>query len=220
MACLHRSDLGFAYLEVGAHEDAERVLREALATAERMGLDYIVAAARSNLGTALARRGALAEARAVEEQAVQAFRAQGNRRLEGSSLIYLALILEAQGELDDAERAARGAFDALETTPPAACLALAVLASIELSLGRAASAVERAERAAASLADLGGIDEGEAMVRLIHAEARRAAGDEAGAKAALRAARERLLERAAQIRDPDWRKSFLERVPENARTMA
>jgi tetratricopeptide (TPR) repeat protein len=219
MACLYRSDLGFLTIEVGAHDHAERVLREALAAAERMGLDYIVAAARSNLGTALARRGALAEARAVEEQALEAFRAQGNRRMEGASLIYLALILEAQGDLPAAERAATGALAALETSPPAACHALAALASIELALGRTAAAIAHADRAAASLADLGGIDEGEALVRLVHAEARRAAGDAAGAEEALAAARARLLERAERIKDPAWRRSFLDRVPENARTM-
>ncbi len=53
----------------------------------------------------------------------------------------------------------------------------------------------------------------------MYAEALHASGDGRAASAIL-AARAHLLERAAKIRDPILRRSFLERVPENARTVA
>ena len=59
---------------------------------------------------------------------------------------------------------------------------------------------------------------GESRRRLTLARARAAAGDAEGARAALDAARDRLLARAAAIGDPDVRRSFLA-VPENAQTL-
>jgi len=44
-------------------------------------------------------------------------------------------------------------------------------------------------------------------------------GDHAAAHAATRRAAERLMERAAKISDEAWRASFLENIPEHARTI-
>jgi hypothetical protein len=57
----------------------------------------------------------------------------------------------------------------------------------------------------------------DAFVRLAHAEALEAAGDQAAAIAAIRVARDHVLTVAGRIRDPRYRTSFLEQVPENAR---
>ena len=57
-------------------------------------------------------------------------------------------------------------------------------------------------------------------MRLVYAQALRATGDAAGARGAIEAARARLLGRATKIQDAAFRASFLERVPENARTLA
>jgi len=54
----------------------------------------------------------------------------------------------------------------------------------------------------------------------VHALALKATGDGDGARAAIAAACDRLTERANKINDPARRASFLESVPENARTMA
>jgi hypothetical protein len=56
-------------------------------------------------------------------------------------------------------------------------------------------------------------------VRLVHAEALAATGQREAAAGVLTAARDRLRAKAAQISDPAWRRSFLERVPENAETL-
>jgi hypothetical protein len=60
-----------------------------------------------------------------------------------------------------------------------------------------------------------------ACTRLVHAEALGACGaDPAAVHLALDEASRRLQERAHQIHNQAWRRSFLERVPDNARTLA
>ena len=61
--------------------------------------------------------------------------------------------------------------------------------------------------------------EGEAYVRLTYADALAASGDHGRASEVARVARDRLLAHAAKISDPRWRTSFLELIPENARTL-
>jgi hypothetical protein len=58
-----------------------------------------------------------------------------------------------------------------------------------------------------------------AFVRLIHAEALHATGAHDAARSAIASARDRLLAIASRITDPGHRQSFLEAVPENARTI-
>jgi hypothetical protein len=57
-------------------------------------------------------------------------------------------------------------------------------------------------------------------VRLVHAEALHASGEEAAARAALREAWDDLQARAAAIEAPAARRAFLEEVPEHARVGA
>lgn len=59
----------------------------------------------------------------------------------------------------------------------------------------------------------------DAEARLVYAETLRAAGD-SGAVAAIRSARDRLLQRAQQMKNPERHSSFLDAVPENRRTLA
>jgi hypothetical protein len=56
-------------------------------------------------------------------------------------------------------------------------------------------------------------------LRVVHAESLAAAGEEEAARAAIAEARDHLFEQAATIGDVDFRRSFLENVPENARTI-
>jgi hypothetical protein len=59
-----------------------------------------------------------------------------------------------------------------------------------------------------------------AFVRLAHAEALHATSAHDAARRAIADARARLLVIADKIADPGYKASFLERVPENARTLA
>jgi eukaryotic-like serine/threonine-protein kinase len=138
--------------------------------------------------------------------------------MEAGALIYLAHMLGTSGDLEAAEREARAAL-AVDPPPPLRAHALATLAEVLLQRGTAGEALTAAREAIDLLDTLGTLEEGEALVRLVYAEALHAAADPR-APAALLDARNRLLDRAAKIRDPLLRRSFLERVPENARTLA
>jgi hypothetical protein len=79
-------------------------------------------------------------------------------------------------------------------------------------------ALSAAKEAMTLLESLGGLEEGEALVRLLHAEALHATGDAVGARAAIRVARARLEARAARLREGPLKTTFLESIPEHART--
>ncbi len=215
-----RVHMGFGYIEVGGYQEAEVALRGALAAAKRMGLHNVVASSLNNLGLALARLGRLEEAIHVETEALHLAAAQGDRRVEGGSRHYLAIIRMLRGELAAAEADASAAAELLKVSPSLRAHALATLARIQLTEGRTADAVTTAEEAMTLLQTLGGIEEGEALVRLTFAEAHHAAGDGSRAKSAIGAGVRRLLTRAGHIQDERWRQSFLERIPDHARTLA
>ncbi len=219
IGCVQRGNLGYAYLEIGAYAEAERTLTEALATAARLGLPLVVATAQQNLGLVLGRRGAFDEALRLERESIATFEAQNDFRRCGASLMYLAVIEIMRGAFDDAEITARRAVQMAARTEPLRCNALGVLARIELARGQAERAVATAGEAHALLTKLGSIDEGESLVRLVHAEALHAAGAGERARAALAVALERLHARAARIQDAARRQGFLEAIPDNARTV-
>jgi tetratricopeptide (TPR) repeat protein/predicted Ser/Thr protein kinase len=215
-----RVHLGFGYIEVGAYREAVAALRDAHAAANRMGLHNVVASSLNNLGIALARLGELDEAMYTESAASRLAAQQGDRRVEGASRHYLATIHMLRGELHHAEGEATAASELLRVSPALRAHALATLAHVRLAKRRVAEALESAREAMTLLESLGGIEEGEALVRLAYAEALRANGDVAEARQVIAQALARLVARAEQIRDPRWRASFLDKVPDHARTMA
>jgi len=215
-----RVDLGYAYLELGGYERAEETLRPVLTTAERLGLQNVVAFSLNNLGFAIAHLGRLPEAREIEERAIRSFVTQGNRRFEGCSRAYLSLVLRLQGELLAAEAEAHRAVAILDATPADRAIALSALARAQLEQHRPVDALEAAGHAMQIVESLGSLPEGESATRLVHAEALHAVGRVEEARAALAEARKVLLARAAKIQDRPWRESFLARIPENARTLA
>ena len=210
---------GYAHLELGDHLAAEVAQRAAIEEAERLGLAAVVALAKHNLGLALARRGALDEARAVEREAVVSARALGHSRMECGAKLYLALILAQAGALDAAALEAESALESSAAAPLLRPKAQAALAHVLLLQGETELALGAARKAQSELEELGTIEEGEGLVRLVYAEALRAAGHDDEARAAIVAARARLEARAAKIGEPGHRESFLANVPENARTM-
>jgi tetratricopeptide (TPR) repeat protein len=172
---------------------------------------------KQNLGRALQRQGKLDEALAVESEAVAELHAQGDLRLEAAARNYLSEILVDRGDLDGAERELRYALSF--ATEPMKPQLLAGLAYALLKQGRIDEALDTVRAAHALLEALGAVEEGEGWIRLSVADTLRAAGDD-GATEAVRRAKARLLERAEKIRDPEWRRMFLEHIPEHARTLA
>ena len=219
-ACFQTINAGFSAACMGLYDEAEPRLRDATAAADRLGVSGASGLARQNLAFALLGRGAFAEARRVLEELFERDYGQSDRRLAGYNRIYYAEVLRGLGDLGGAEREIRTALELLVATAPARAYARAVLARVLLAKGRVGEALVEAREAEDQLEALGGIDEGEATVRLVFAEAVDASGDRSTAIIAIRAARDRLLARAAHIRKELWRASFLERVPDNARTVA
>jgi tetratricopeptide (TPR) repeat protein len=225
-ACLEESNLGFAYGTIGAYAEAAEVLRRVLLRAERMDLVTVAAAAKTNLGFALAYQNELDEARRLEEEAIRSFCAQGDRRMEGGARLYLATIHLRAQDLDAAEREALTSLEILPTTSSMRIHAFALLALIGLRRGQLQAARDFMRDMMAVL-DMQGLTfellgdsaEVESMIRLTHAEVLHAAGEEEAAREAIRAARDRLLARAAKLRSAARREVFLRDVPENARTL-
>ena len=139
--------------------------------------------------------------------------------MEAGARTYLAMILELAGRHADAEREAIVAAEIAANVPPIRAQALATLARVRLSEQCHSAALDAATEALQLLESIGGVDEGESLIRLVYAEALRACGQPRKAKRAIAAAHTRLLDRAKRISRPAWRQSFLHRVPENARTL-
>jgi tetratricopeptide (TPR) repeat protein len=218
-ACLQRANIGNAYMQLGAYARAKGLLREAIAVGEPMRLGFI-APVRANLGFVLARLGDVAQALEIETAALEQCIRERYRRFETVSRIYLASILSLRGETDRAEEELRAAIAGSASAPPIRAYARAVLADLLLTQERPDEARAAAEEAMASLLALEGVEEGESLIRLQHALALEATGDVTGAATAVAEARRRLLERADRINDPRLRRSFLDHIPENARTLA
>lgn len=213
--------IGYAYLELGAHPEAELVLGETLGLASRMGLTHVVAASQHNLGLVYARRGDFARARDAERHAVEIFRAQEDRRLEGAAIAYLAEIELAAGNDEEAISLAEQSLALLrEVAPLIVPYPAAVLGRAWLRRDRARDAVTLLEPIVLQLDTVGGAEAGDALVRLTYVEALQATGEIARAREALTRARARLIARADEIKNAELRRSFLENVPENARTLS
>jgi tetratricopeptide (TPR) repeat protein len=218
-ACRHLVSAAAACIELGAYADAERALRDALTSAERMGLSGVTASVWHHMGMLQARLGDPKNAVAREDAAIEAFVAQGDRRMEAAARLYRALFLAMDEQLPRAERETLAAIEVAGVTPPLRAYALAVLGRIHLLDASPDRAEQPAREAMTVLDELGGVEEGESYMRLTFAEALEAGGDHEAARDAIATARVRILERAAMIRDPLWKDSFLEKVKENARTL-
>ncbi len=219
-ACVQVVNLAYVAVTAGAFEEADAALLPALRTAEALGITRIRAIFLHNLGLLRVLQGRVNESIAFQQQAIEAFHAQGDRRLECFSRMYLAMAFRARGDGEGAIEEAERALEVAGPMRPAAASARAVLADALLAAGEAAEALEHAASAYATLEEIGGLEDTESLVRVVYAEALLAAGRDPEADAVLRLAVESLGARADRIRRAGWRGSFLSRVPENARTLA
>ena len=164
-------------------------------------------------------RGELDDAHARAIQIREFCREHHDRLGEGRGTWVLADVLRRSGDLEGAEREIQAAQAmAMPIDHPGM---LATLAALRLAQERAVDALAVAEDARARCAAMGGCNLfREAFVRLVHAEALHATGDHDAARRAIADARARLLAIADKIPDPGYRASFLDSVPENARTLA
>ncbi len=218
-ACRHLVSAAAACLELGSYAEAKRALNDALLSAQHMGLTGVNAHVWHHQGMLLARLGDPRAALAKADAAIDAFVAQGDRRMEAAARLNRAFFLSAADDLERAEREVQATIEQLGATPPLRAYGLAILAASHLRNGRADRAEAPARDAMHLLEALGGVEEGEAFIRLTYAEALDAIGDQAGAHEAIATARVRILERTAMIQDAQWKDTFVEKVRENARTL-
>jgi hypothetical protein len=208
---------GMNFRLLGAYASAERALKGIEAADELLGL-----------GSSLRRlvlcwlhidRGALDEAHVLASELREYGRAHHLPLEEGKGRWVLAEVLRRLGDLEGAERELEPAFAmAVPLEHPAF---LGTLSALRLAQGRAAEALAAAEDAIARCDAMGGCGMSRgAFVRLARAEALHATGAHDAARNAIAEARTRLRTIAGRIPDPAYKQSFLEDVPENARTFA
>jgi eukaryotic-like serine/threonine-protein kinase len=208
---------GLNLWHLGAFAPAERALEGIKAADETMGF----ASSKRRLGLAwlLADRGALDEARALATQLSEHGRARHIALDEGRGRWAFGEVLRRMGDLEAAERAIQLALGMVAPLDQPG--ALATLSALRLAQGRAEDALAAAEDAVARLEAMRGCHMFRgAFVRLAHAEALHATGAHAAARRAIGEARDRLVAITGRIADPAYKQSFLEAVPENARTLA
>jgi tetratricopeptide (TPR) repeat protein len=133
---------------------------------------------------------------------------------------YLSTVLIRRGKHEEAEQLARVALDHRHGEHRYRGWAGAALGYALTGQGRIQEALQEAISALQALDASSSPVEGDAFIRLAHVEALHANGLVDEARSAIAAARARLTARADKVRDPELRASFLERIPENARTMA
>jgi tetratricopeptide (TPR) repeat protein len=219
-ACVERANLGHALIGVGMYSQAEAMLHDALHEAERLGLMFVATGAHISLGELCAARGGAEDDRVLIAKVAEEARARGNAFQEGQARVVLSRICLALGALEEAEREAQVACEISSSSRVLNALAQAVRAQVLLRAARPAEALAAARRGKELLDSLGSMDEGDALIRLVFAEALHAVGDIDGARAALSTAHESILRDAQQIRDEELRQSFLNNVPEHARILA
>jgi tetratricopeptide (TPR) repeat protein len=202
---------------LGSSAAAEQILEGIVAVDEALGVASSLR--RFGLSWLRADRGALDEARILATQLSEHGHAHHVPLEEGRGHWILAEVLRRMGDFEAAEReleAALGMVVALEHPG-----VLASLSALRLAQARPAEALAAAEEAVARCTTMGGCGMFRAaFVRLTHAEALHATGAHDASRHAIGEARARLFLIADRIADPAYKRSFLENVPENARTLA
>jgi tetratricopeptide (TPR) repeat protein len=209
LACVARGSVGYVHLITGDYARAVSELRDAIEIAERLGLSNGVAEFQHNLGLALAYRGELDESLRVQTEAIEAFRARGNVRMQAGCRIYLSLSLMLAGRTAEAEDAASQALEPCQSIPPALVVVWSALADARLAAGKLELARDAAEQAMRLLESLGKVEEGEAHCRRVHAMVLHATGDVEAARRAIAAAHSRVLAQADKISVAAARDHFL-----------
>ena len=211
---------GWALTEIGAYVAAEVILTSARDDAERLGLLAVANDAKLSLSFVLARTNRFEPARAVAQEVIEGFSAQRDRVGEGRARAYLAGVYYFGGDNARAEEEELRALPLLEHSLPHRAALLGFITLTRVALGAPGESTNEAGAEAMRLLEqVGGVAEGEALIRLAWAEGLAAKGDMDGARVAIAAARNRLLARAANM-NAEHKRTFLGVVREHVRTLA
>jgi len=210
------ANAGVSLMELGQLEDAEAQTRKLWAVVERMGLNNVKGQILYSLSNILAYRGCLDEARGFGERAIKWTNENNDQYFGSYARLYLSVIEHLAKNDLAAEQHARDAMEMLADNPALRPFALALLARAFHGQGRIVEALSCARDAYAQLEALGQVEDGESTIRLAFAECLVASSDLATAKQVIEKAIASLRNRASNIDIPDWRRSFLTRIPEHA----
>jgi tetratricopeptide (TPR) repeat protein len=213
------ANAGVALMELGQLEDAEAQTRKVWAVAERMGLNYLMGPTLYFLSNILAYRGCLDEARGFGERTIKWTNDSNDKYFGSYARLYMSVIEHLAKNHLAAEQHARDAMEMLADNPALRPFALALLARAFHGQGRIVEALSCARDAYAQLEALSQVQDGESTIRLAHAECLAASSDLVTAKQVTEKAIEWLRSRANSIDIPEWRRSFLTRIPEHARIL-
>lgn len=212
-------NLADTYNRVGAYEEAEAALREAVGSCRKVGNRVVEGYALANLGYAIAGQGRLEEAFVTFDAALSIAEELHRPRLALATRLYRLRAWRADRPPAEvrAEAEALAADSQEAALPTLRASALAVAARAALDEGDATLALERAEAAMAQRDEVGTMEEDEAEIFLALAEALRANGDEDRAREIVARGASRLEFLAGRIADVSWRARFLSEVPVNRR---
>jgi len=218
-AARQRDNAGFALLLLGAFERAEVVLKEAVTSAERLGLLAVALSAKLHLGQLYSRVQRFEDATRALTDCIHGFATLQDPLHEGLARVYLAGVNHQNGAHALGANEAEESLRFLDGAPPYRASILGFLAVMRADAGDTEGAHAAGNEAMRLLREFGGTIEGEAFAYLGYAEGLRAKGDVEGSKAAIAVARDRLLARAARIKDPELRRGFLEHLREHRRIL-
>jgi serine/threonine protein kinase len=206
--CFPKTLLGVARQDLGDLAGGEEALRGSLASAEEARDPYYIVNAQSYLGLLLCERGdpgALDEAEVLANRVLEA---QVSKLYMGHSHVTLGWVWFARGRVADAEVEARRAYEEMRIAPAIALMPLSLLIEILVSQGRAGDAKAAAEEGFLLYSKSQHVGFCEVPFLVSAAEARRAAGDIEGSRAALEEALRQIEARAAGIPDASQRELF------------
>jgi tetratricopeptide (TPR) repeat protein len=210
-------NLADASNRIGAYAEAAEALRKVATACRRVGHRWMEGYALANLGYALTMLGQPDEALAALHDASAIAQRTGEARLAAWARVYRARALLAAGHAEDASMEAKLAVHETEQLGVEALrvLALSALARARLAIGQPARALVYSEHAMNVRDQLGSIEEDEAEVFLVHADALEANGKVAEAADVRMRGRSRITYIARRIADADMRAQFLTDVPSN-----
>jgi len=218
-AGLLRMHHGCCLTLIGQLEAAEAALRRSIEESERVGAAYTAAQGQLHLGHCLALLGRTDEAEALLRACRDELRAGGDAQAEARALGYLAFAVAGERQIE-AELLLADAIDLVEAHPPLRAALAAGRARLLLRRGALDEALAAAGPAHDRIEAGAIILDGEAGIRLAWAECLDASGRRDDAAAVAFVAAQRLRTRARRLGNPAWSTSFLERIPENAATLA
>jgi len=216
-------NLGYCYLSLGQFENGHKLLERALQAARSLGARSFVAYALLNLGLAEWRLGQPQTACQMLHLSLPMLEALGDQRGLASRQFYLGLANEKAGDMAEASakyEAALASFKLLDATTQ----------MVEAQAGLARLALQRSDlpQAEQNAMEITGFLEQHGpqglelpiLVYLTCARIFQALGDAPRLQHTLENGRKELQARLSRINEADWRKTFLDTVPENRSLMA